>query len=213
MMNRDQETFKTWNKIAEIYEKMFMQLDLYDDTYRFFCEALKENQSKVLEIGCGPGNITKFLLQQRPDMDILGIDIAPKMIELAEKNNPSARFEVMDARKVNQLQESFHGIIAGFCLPYFSEKETETFIETSANLLSAKGVLYLSFVEGDADQSGFKGNKNADRVYFYYHKLKNIEERLLQQKFKISKVFYIDYPSRNTATETHTVLVAIKNNE
>ncbi len=117
-MDRYKETFETWNKIASIYQDRFMDLDLYNDTYDYICNSVTKPNAKLLEIGCGPGNITKYLLTQRPDFDILGIDIAPNMIELAKKNNPSANFVVMDSRQINSLDKKYDGIIVGFCLPY-----------------------------------------------------------------------------------------------
>jgi trans-aconitate methyltransferase len=119
-MDRYKETFETWNNIASIYEDKFMKLDLYNDTYDYICNSITKQKAKLLEIGCGPGNITKYLLSQRPDFDIFGIDIAPNMIELAKKNNPTAKFAVMDSRQINRLETKYDGIIGGFCLPYLS---------------------------------------------------------------------------------------------
>ena len=104
-MNPYQETFDTWNKVAQLYEDKFMYLTIYNDSYDFVCKHLQQSNSKLLEVGCGPGNITKYLLTQRPDFDILGIDIAPNMIQLAEQNNPTATFKVLDALKINELNE------------------------------------------------------------------------------------------------------------
>lgn len=81
-------TFTTWNKIAETYEKKFMDLDLYNDSYDLFCANIIKQNPNVLEIGCGPGNITRYLLSKRPDLTIEGLDIAPNMIELAKKIIP-----------------------------------------------------------------------------------------------------------------------------
>ena len=78
------ETFDTWNKVAKLYQEKFMDLDLYDDTYDTFCAELPIENATILEIGCGPGNITKYLLNKRPDFRIEGIDISPNMIELAK---------------------------------------------------------------------------------------------------------------------------------
>lgn len=82
------ETFETWNKVAQLYQDKFMDLNLYNTTYDYVCNAIIKNKAKILEVGCGPGNITKYLLSKRPDFDILGIDILPNMIELAKKIIP-----------------------------------------------------------------------------------------------------------------------------
>ena len=142
-MNPYQETFDTWNKVAQLYEDKFMYLTIYNDSYDFVCKHLQQSNSKLLEVGCGPGNITKYLLTQRPDFDILGIDIAPNMIQLAEQNNPTATFKVLDALKINELNDLFDAIIVGFCLPYFAPIDAENFIKNAYAALNKKGVLYL----------------------------------------------------------------------
>ena len=43
-------TFKTWDKIAELYQEKFMDLDLYNDSYDALCDLLSDNAS-VLELG------------------------------------------------------------------------------------------------------------------------------------------------------------------
>jgi trans-aconitate methyltransferase len=86
-MDKYEITFDTWNKIASSYQERFMDLDLYNDTYDIFCSLIGQN-AQIFEIGCGPGNITKYILSKRSDLQIEGIDIAPNMIKLAEKNNP-----------------------------------------------------------------------------------------------------------------------------
>ena len=64
-----------------------MDLDLYDDTYDTFCEEVNIENATILEIGCGPGNITKYLLNKRPDFRIEGVDVSPNMILLAVANS------------------------------------------------------------------------------------------------------------------------------
>ncbi|HKC68335.1 MAG TPA: class I SAM-dependent methyltransferase, partial [Bacteroidia bacterium] len=69
-MDRYQNTFETWNKLAHNYQGKFMDFDLYDDTYNTFCQLLEKPNAKIFEIGCGPGNITRYLLTKHPDFKI-----------------------------------------------------------------------------------------------------------------------------------------------
>jgi cyclopropane fatty-acyl-phospholipid synthase-like methyltransferase len=168
-----------------------------------------KQKAKLLEIACGPGNITKYLLSKRPDFDIFGIDIAPNMIELAKLNNPTANFAVMDTRQISILDTKYDGIIGGFCLPYLSQTESAELIYNSYNLLNDKGLIYLSFVEGDPNQSDFKSG-NGGRVYFHFHNLDDLKEQFIRTKFDKIKVFKVKYKRSETEFDIHTILTAKK---
>lgn len=209
-MDRYKETFDTWNKIASLYQDKFMDVSLYNDTYDFICSSIDKPKAKLLEIGCGPGNITKYLLSKRPDFEVFGIDIAPNMVELARQNNPTAQFAVMDSRQIRNLETKYDGIIAGFCLPYLSQAERNELIVNAYDLLNDNGLVYLSFVEGDPGKSGFKSGSGG-RVYFYYHTLNDIQSQLDRCKFGEIKTFKLKYNISATDFEIHTILIAKKN--
>jgi 2-polyprenyl-3-methyl-5-hydroxy-6-metoxy-1,4-benzoquinol methylase len=209
-MDRYKETFESCNKFATLYQDKFMDLDLYDDTYDYICESIQKETPKLLEIGCGPGNITKYLLSKRTDFDIFGIDIAPNMIELAKKNNPTARFAIMDSREISRLKTKYDGIVCGFCLPYLSGTDCIKLIADCSSLLNENGFVYLSFVEGDQTKSDFQVSSSGDRVYFYFHNLDELKTQLLKHKFDKLKTFKVDYKKTDTETEVHTILTARK---
>ena len=89
-----------------------MDQALFHESFDVFCSAIERQKATVLELACGPGNITQYLLQKRPDFQILGTDLAPKMLELARQNNPTAQFELRDCRDVLGLNQKFDGV---FC--------------------------------------------------------------------------------------------------
>ncbi|MBX2939807.1 MAG: class I SAM-dependent methyltransferase [Ferruginibacter sp.] len=208
-MDRYKETFNTWNNIASLYNDKFSKLDLYDDTYDFICKCIQKHESKLLEIGCGPGNITKYLLSNRPDFDILGIDIAPNMVELAKLNCPTAKFAVMDCRQIGTLNAKFDGIIGGFCLPYLSQIECDKLIMDSYDLLNDNGLLYISFVEGEPDKSDFKVGSGG-RVYFYYHNIDDVIGQLKSCGFEELNTFRVQFKVSENDIDIHTILTAKK---
>lgn len=210
MMERYKETFDTWNKIASLYEDKFMDLNLYNETYDFICEKVDKANPKILEIGCGPGNITKYLLSKRPDFDVLGIDIAPNMIELARKNNPTSSFTLMDSRKIDEINAKYDGIVCGFCLPYLSQTDSRKLIRDSYHLLNENGLLYISFVEGDPDKSGFQVGSSGDRSYFYFHSLDDLKVLFAENNFEGFRVFKVEYKKSDTEIDVHTIVIAKK---
>lgn len=209
-MDRYQETFNTWNKIASLYQEKFMDLDLYNESYDFILNEGLKHGAKILEIGCGPGNITKYLLSKRPDLNISGIDIAPNMIELARKNNPTADFRVMDVRQIGELKTKLDGIVCGFCLPYLSLEDSKKLLADCYQLLNDNGFLYLSFIEGDPKKSDYQSGSSGDRVYLYYHKLADLKLQLIENRFSILNTYMVHYKKSDNETDTHTILIAEK---
>jgi len=209
-MDPYKETFNTWNKIASLYQDRFMDLDLYDTTYDEICQTLTQDKAKILEIGSGPGNITRYLLSKRPDFDIFGIDVAPNMVELAKKNNPSARFAILDCRQIDEFKTKYDGIICGFCLPYLSQSDCNKLIADCRYLLNEGGLIYLSFVEGDPDSSHFQTGSSGDRVFFHYHHLADLKKLLAASGFEEQKIFKVEYKRSEGQSEMHTIWVGRK---
>lgn len=203
-----QQTINTWDSLAAVYEAKFMDMDLYNDSYDLFCKLVANNTANILEIGCGPGNITKYLLKQQPAWKLFGTDVSENMVKHAQKNNPQARFQILDARNINEVQTKFHGIVCGFCIPFLSETDVALFIHNCAHLLNPSGVLYLSFVSDQEGTSGYKQGSTGNSVYFNYHSHSTITNLLIKASFKLIKQYKIAYPTSQTETENHTVLLA-----
>ena len=210
-MDKYQETFKTWNKLATLYQDKFMNLDLYNDTYDKFLKLVKKQQGlNILEIGCGPGNICKYLLTKNSELKISGIDMSSNMIELAQRNNPSAQFLEMDIREISSLKNEYNGIICGFCMPYLSQSDCINLIANCKNLLKNSGTLYLSFVEGDYSKSGYQVGSSGDKMYFYYHPLDLLQETLKTNFFKTEHLIHKHYTKADNTEEIHTIIIVSK---
>jgi 2-polyprenyl-3-methyl-5-hydroxy-6-metoxy-1,4-benzoquinol methylase len=208
-MDHYKETAQTWNKLANIYQDKFMDLDLYNETYDFFCDKIKRENAGILEIGCGPGNITRYLLSKKPDFDIFATDVAPNMIELAKQNCPEAKFALMDARDISQLGEKYDGIVCGFCLPFLTTDDVEKLISDCAQLLNQNGVIYISFMDDDPEKSEFKTGSTGDKVFFRFHTLQKLESLLKEHGFVKNKVFRVQYTTAERS-EIHTILIALR---
>lgn len=52
----------------------------------------------VVDLGCGPGNLTTLLRDRWPDADVVGLDSSPEMIARAHEADPAITFEVADLR-------------------------------------------------------------------------------------------------------------------
>ncbi len=174
-----------FNKYANLYQEKFMDVSLYEDSFKFFCTAIFKPKASVLELACGPGNVTKRLLNIRPDLKVFGTDLAPNMVQLAKQNNPSATFEVMDCREVKHLNKKFDAIMCGFCLPYLSKEEAIKLISDCATILNESGIFYISTMEDDNSKSSFKKGSKGDEIFMNYHEEAYLKKALEENGFKI----------------------------
>ncbi len=55
-----------------------------------------ESPATVVDLGCGPGNVTRILKQRWPDAAITGIDGSPEMLAAARKEDPAIDWREAD---------------------------------------------------------------------------------------------------------------------
>ena len=212
MKDKFATTITTYNKCAVAFQDKFMDMDLYHKSYDLFCDRVKKRNPRILEIACGPGNITRYLLSRRPDFDILAIDLAEKMVELATKNIPSVDFRVMDCRDILSLNEKFDAIVCGFCMPYLTNEECSKLIADMAALLSPGGIVYFSTMEGDDSRSGFETTSfsRENLIYVNYHQSEFLRNQLEKSGFENIELVIQEYPEPDGTFTNDLIFLAKK---
>jgi len=208
-LNQTKIAVDIFNKLATGYQEKFMDVSLYHDSLEVFCNSIKKEKPEILELACGPGNITKYLLEKRPDFKILGSDLAPNMIELAKINNPTANFELMDCRAIAGLFQKYDGILCGFGLPYLSKEEAIQFIKDTSQKLNKNGILYISTMEDDNSKSGFKTGSTGDKIYQNFHQADYLSATLKENGFSIIHLERKEY-FYNQEDTTDLIIIATK---
>ncbi|WP_229053050.1 class I SAM-dependent methyltransferase [Aeromicrobium sp. Leaf350] len=64
----------------------------------------------VVDVGCGPGYVTRHLHDL--GVDAFGIDLSPEMIALARRDYPDLRFEIGTMTELDLADESVAGVLA-----------------------------------------------------------------------------------------------------
>ena len=209
-MDKYKITFETWDKLASVYQDKFMDLNLYDDTYDIFCRYISKPNPEILEIGCGPGNITRYIVSKRHDFRITAIDVAASMINLAKKNIPGVDFQIMDCRDIHKIERTYDGIICGFCLPYLSKSDSSDFLKNCYSLLKTDGILYVSAIKGDYLQSGFETGSSGYKAYVYYYDEDYFMEALNKNNFRLLQLIKKDFMKNDGTNQTHLIVIAQK---
>ena len=77
-------------------------LGFADERARPFVELLARidahDPHAVVDLGCGPGNLTGLLADRWPDAVVAGLDSSPEMVARAEAAEPRIAFELADLR-------------------------------------------------------------------------------------------------------------------
>jgi len=206
----NESTRKTWNKFAKPYAELFMELDWYNASYTHFCDLLKQ-KSSVLELACGPGNITRFLANYRPDLKLLATDSADEMLKQAVHIAPSATLMQLDCTAFPNIENKFDGILAGFLLPYLNQNQWLTLLQDCAKNLNPAGVVYFSAIEGNYSDSRNEWNsEKTDALFVHYYSEAYLLETLAQNGFKPLKTYRVAYEKSSGLCETHLVILARK---
>ena len=102
--------------------------------------SIKEG-GRVLDLACGTGVLTPFLLETKASF-ILGMDISPKMIEVAKsKYEESSRLRFLAKDFYSYDGERFDHIICYNAYPHFLD--VDGFVEKAFALLQPDGTLTI----------------------------------------------------------------------
>ena len=207
-MNDNLQAVRLFNSVADGYDRKFSPMRIYDDTYDAFL-ALMPRGGKILDVACGPGNMTHYFIGKRPDLDAFGIDLAPNMVELARRNNPSGRFAVMDIRRLSELDDSFDGVACGFALPYFTASEAVALMKDAFDLLDQGGVAYFSAIEGPDGERLDVSSDGQHRLKVRTHSDATLSHWLILAGFghvRFERVIY----NGTHGSESHIIALATK---
>ena len=91
--------------------------NLHDQITRFRALLQVEDISggSVLDVGCGLGDLYKYLLQSEIAVEYTGIDIVPGFIFSARQRYPQGNFEIAD---INDIKQSYDYILASGALSF-----------------------------------------------------------------------------------------------
>jgi 2-polyprenyl-3-methyl-5-hydroxy-6-metoxy-1,4-benzoquinol methylase len=211
-MNALEISVKRFDEFASEYAKRFMDIGSYHVHIDKFCDLTLNDKPKILELACGPGNVTRYIKQRFPNAEIIAIDLAPRMIDIAKQHVNGVDFRIMDVRDISTFDIKFNSIMCSFCLPFLSKADTCKLISDCSERLTDNGILYLSTMEGDESKAGFETTSFSgdSKVYFNYHDQHDLEKTLLDNGFQIVYNKQQDYHEPNDSVTIDLIMIGKK---
>jgi SAM-dependent methyltransferase len=89
-------------------------------------DRLDEAPQRILDLGTGTGAAARVIARRFPDAEVVGVDLAPKMVEEARARLPAdlagrVRFEVGDASTLEFEPGAFELVVLLNMIPFFEE--------------------------------------------------------------------------------------------
>lgn len=105
-------------------------------------ELDKIENREALDLGCGLGQDTKYLMEQ--GFKVISTDIAKEALEQLKKKIPNSQIMQVDMAEVLPFETERFGLInANLSMHYFSWKITEQIFSEIKRILKPKGILIL----------------------------------------------------------------------
>ena len=139
--------YEVWEKLAHKYNNLWVQKYSLGPTRREVKKIVlplleKNNELKILDIGCGTGQLIKEISDQHKNVNYLGIDVAENMIDVAKKNNKgkNVKFKTSSIESF-ESNDKYDIIICTHAFPYFPNKQD--MIRKMAGLCNKKGQVII----------------------------------------------------------------------
>lgn len=132
---------KLYTQLARVYHEMYSSLFDYKKEFQRYDKVLRKYKcKKILEIGCGTGNLSAFFVNAK--YEYVGLDLFNEMLKIAKENAPHASFIRGDMRKI-RIKEKFDAIlITGKTFTYMTtNKDIINALKSVNNHLRENGIL------------------------------------------------------------------------
>jgi len=138
------DIIEKYNKTAEEYTQSRLGTEDKDELERL--KALIKPGSRILDVGCAAGRDTRILKDM--GFEVVGSDLAERLLHIAEQTNPDIEFVLADMRKLPFVDESFDAIWASVVLHHAAKDEMLVVLQEFRRVLTMKGVLYIHTKSG-----------------------------------------------------------------
>lgn len=147
------------NGFEKIYDEMYQTFINYKDEYLFYSNVLnKYKKNKVLEIGCGSGNLATHFIKNK--FDYSGLDYSLDMINLCKSKNQKNDFILGDMTNFTLKKKTESIIITGRTSSYLlSNKGISNALKSIYNNLKDGGILCFDFIDANRFFKEIKGGK------------------------------------------------------
>jgi len=165
---------------------------------------LSSNENSIIDIGCGTGNLLMNLKKRDVKAKMLGIDISPRMIDIANENLKNFNYKdlVFTGGALEDLSIKADVVVSLGVSGY--QRNQEKFLQQLTNLVEKHGILVFTTGNGDSLtrfvrrhlsnlHSKVKGIIKRNGVEFQTVKESKVNSILSENGFELEEKLYITF--------------------
>ena len=203
-MQQQQNIIDCYNKTAKNYAEKFIDELNHKHLDRILLKCFVDeniNKGKLIDLGCGPGQTTKFIADQELT-EIIGIDISEEMINVARSVNPHLHFETGDILKLEYPDKTFGSAVAFYSIVHFDHEQIKTVFKEVKRVLKEDGQFLFSFHIGEDVVHLDDFLEQKVNIDFYFFDTEKIIDLVTGTGFEIIDVVErqpykdVEYPSK-----------------
>lgn len=116
--------------------------------------AALESRTRVLDVGCGTGALTRELIERvSKEIRVSGLDANPGMLAVAQRYLPAVDFKQGDASALPYADGSFDAVVSQFALMLFEDRTQS--LREMWRVLSSGGTLTVAVFDGLSDNDAY----------------------------------------------------------
>ena len=136
---------------------------------------------KVLEIGCGTGNLSRTAKREQPGIDLTATDPDEKALARATKKATDITFEKVYAQELPYADDTFDVVLSALMLHHLDRETKVEALREAARVLKSSGSLHIVDMSGQHSHTHGSHNHGA-RPHF-----DDLPELLTSAGFRIVK--------------------------
>jgi SAM-dependent methyltransferase len=110
-----------------------------------FAESVRSS-GPVCDLGCGPGQIGRYLHDRR--VEVFGLDLSPAMVKMARRLNPNMEFKTGNMLSLDIADGALGGIAAFYSIIHIEREDVVRALGEMKRVLKSGGRLLISFHVG-----------------------------------------------------------------
>ena len=145
------------DRLPPLYDPLQRLLGMDSVHRQLVNQARIQPAQRVLEIGCGTGNLAILIKRLHPDAEVVGIDPDPKALARAQRKAGreaiSVRLDRGFAEELPYLGASFDRVLSALMFHHLGTEEKEKSLDEARRVLKSGGSLHLLDFGGEQVRS------------------------------------------------------------